>query len=219
MSAEASIMTEKKTDALYVPVEAVQSSQGKYFVMVPGSSDGTGSMTTPTDQTGSNTGAAPKSGQQGQTGQQGQQDQDVAGQQPQAGQAPQGGDASRFQNMTEEERAAMREQFMANRGAGATNATSTVTSTKRVEVEVGINNEDQIEIVSGLQEGDRVILPTVVSNSSSSNNQAGFPGLGGGGGFPVGGGAGFSGAGGGGFPGGSGGGGRQSTGAGAGGAR
>ncbi|WP_239614482.1 efflux RND transporter periplasmic adaptor subunit [Cohnella mopanensis] len=214
MSAEASIMTDKKTDALYVPVEAVQSSQGKYFVMVPASSDGTEATTAQSGQSGSNPGASSKNGQQGQADQQGQLE---AGQQPQAGQTPQGGNASRFQNMTEEERAAMREQFMGNRGTGSsTNASGNVTSTKRVEVKVGINNEDQIEIVSGLKEGDRVILPTVVSKSSNSNNQAGFPGLGGGGGFPGGGGAGFSG-GGGGFQGGSGG--RQSTGAAAGGAR
>ncbi|QMV44638.1 efflux RND transporter periplasmic adaptor subunit [Cohnella cholangitidis] len=147
MSAEASIMTEKKTDALYVPVEAVQSSQGKYFVMIPGASSetGTGAGATRGQQSGqtdSNPGAAPQSGQ--------------------AGQVPQVGDASRFQNMTDEERAAMREQFMANRGNGSTNANSgnTVASSRRMEVEVGINNEDQIEILSGLQEGDLVILPT-----------------------------------------------------------
>ncbi|WP_373230934.1 efflux RND transporter periplasmic adaptor subunit [Cohnella sp.] len=167
MSAEASIMTDKKTDALYVPVEAVQSFQGNYFVMVPS-----------TVQSG------------------------------QGGVLPEG-----MQNMTDEERAALREEFMANRGTGGTGTaaggTNTNTSsTTRAAVEVGINNEDNIEILSGLAEGDAVVLPTVVS-SSSSNNQSGFPGLGG---------AGITGGvipGGGGFAGGTGGAGRQTIGGGA----
>jgi HlyD family secretion protein len=63
-----------------------------------------------------------------------------------------------------------------------------------VAVEVGINNEDNIEIISGLKEGDAVVLPTV-ARSSSTNPQAGFPGLGGG---VIPGGGGFQGGGGGG---------------------
>lgn len=72
-------------------------------------------------------------------------------------------------------------------------------------VEVGINNENYIEIKSGLNEGDQVALPVVTTSSSKNNgNNAGgmmLGGLsGGGGGF----GGGFSGggfSGGGGFPG------------------
>ncbi|WP_256757520.1 efflux RND transporter periplasmic adaptor subunit [Cohnella sp. WQ 127256] len=216
MSAEASIMTDKKTDALYVPVEAVQSSQGKYFVMVPGSSgSGTGAGTG--TNSGSSTKTPPAQGTNGDVGAPGPQGGQTgqAGQSGQAGQAP-GGNSDRFQNMSEEERTAMREQFAANRGSGGTNANAGVgvTSTTRVEVKVGINNEDNIEILSGLKEGDSVVLPTVASSSSSANMQGGFPGMGVGG---------FTSGGGGGFPGGgggmSGGGTRQSTGGGAGGAR
>jgi HlyD family secretion protein len=183
MSAEASIMTASKTDALYVPIEAVQSSQGKYFVMIPSTgANATGQAAS------ANTGAAPQAGQD-------------QGASPQAGQGQQrpGGN---FQNMTDEEKAAMREQFKANRGAGgpgANTGTTSSTGTTRVAVEVGINNEDSIEILSGLKEGDAVILPTVVS-TSSTNAQSGFPGFGGG--IPG------AGAGGGGF---TGGGGRQTT--------
>ena len=119
----------------------------------------------------------------------------------------------RFQNMTDEERASMRQQFAgggtppggANAAVGAANATAgAATTTSRVNVEVGINNEDYIEIVSGLKEGDLVVLPTSASTSNSNNRQAGFGSFGsttiipGGGGF-----------GGGGFPGGGAGGGFQ----------
>lgn len=49
-------------------------------------------------------------------------------------------------------------------------------------VEIGINNENSIEIVSGLNEGDEVILPPVVaaSNNTSASSAGGFGGLGGG---------------------------------------
>ncbi|RED60238.1 efflux RND transporter periplasmic adaptor subunit [Cohnella lupini] len=217
MSAEASIMTAKKTDALYVPVEAVQSSQGKYYVMVPAatgdspSSAAQGISRNPSGQTGQ-AGQVGQSGPTSQTGQ-GTQGQPRGG--IQGGQAP-NGNGGRFQNMTEEERAAMREQFAASRGNGSAGGNTgrgniargaTVTSTSRVEVEVGINNEDNIEIVSGLKEGESVVLPTVVSSNSNANAQSGFPGLGGG--FTAGG----FGGGGGGFTGGNGGG-RQFTGGG-----
>ncbi|HEX7057351.1 MAG TPA: efflux RND transporter periplasmic adaptor subunit [Bacilli bacterium] len=54
-------------------------------------------------------------------------------------------------------------------------------------VEVGIHNEDFIEIVSGLREGDTVLLPAVAQTSANNNQQfqGGRPsfGFGGGGGF------------------------------------
>ncbi|MFC5406434.1 efflux RND transporter periplasmic adaptor subunit [Cohnella soli] len=223
MSAEASIMTAQKADALYVPVSAVQSARGKYYVMVPGASTGTGTGAVPANgnaSQGQNEQAAqsgqPNQGAAGQAGQSGQQVPEGQGGETGQGTTSQGrrgqgfggngGNASRFQNMTEEERAAMREQFMANGGAGGFSpgnipgggATTGATTTSRVEVKVGINNEDYIEIVSGLKEGDLVVLPTVASTSSSNNQMGGFPGIGGGfggaGAFP-GGAGGFSGQG------------------------
>ncbi|MFC4306509.1 efflux RND transporter periplasmic adaptor subunit [Cohnella boryungensis] len=214
MSAEASILTAQKADALYVPVEAVQSSQGKYFVLTPvGAAAGT-----PGSAEGNSAGPGREAPQQEPNQGQGQSSQGDQGGGSVPGQMPQGrnDNAERFQSMSEEERAAMRERFMANRGSGGTaSATVGATSTMRVEVEIGINNEDSIEIVSGLQEGDVVVLPAVTGSSSSSQSmQGGFPGIGGGG---------FVGGAGGGMPGGGfgGNGGRQSSGggAGAGGAR
>ncbi|BBI33722.1 efflux RND transporter periplasmic adaptor subunit [Cohnella abietis] len=213
MSAEASILTEKKTDALYVPVEAVQSFQGKYFVMIPGTG-------TSTEGTGTETGAE-GSGAEGPGFGSG------AGRTPGAG-----------SNVDAEDRAAMREKFMENSnrsrsqgtgtrtGAGAGTRTSAgagtiaqtgtgsgtaIAATKRVAVEVGINNEDYIEILSGLKEGDLVVLPTLISTSTNANRSTGIMGLGSGG-IP---GAGGMQGGGGGFNGG----GRQFSGGAAGGAR
>ncbi|XID94702.1 efflux RND transporter periplasmic adaptor subunit [Paenibacillaceae bacterium WGS1546] len=174
MSAEASILTASKSDALYVPVEAVQSSQGRYFVMVPG---GGGEEAGAADGSGdSDAGQAP-AGSDGETG----------GMPPQRRSGGEGGGmAERIQNMSDEEREALREQFMAGRegagvGAGPDGESrSAATATRRVEVEVGINNEDFIEILSGLREGDVVVLPTASRSSSAGNAMGGFPGMGGG---------------------------------------
>jgi len=204
MSAEASILTAQKTDALYVPVEAVQSSQGKYFVMVPASaSQGAGGAEAPPAQANGTQSGQDQQGQR-RTGQ--VQAGSGVGQTPQGGFTPGEGGAGQFGNMSEEERAAMRERFMAQRGQGGSgDAPGTgAVSTTRVEVEVGVNNEDNIEIVSGLKEGDLVVLPTTSSSGSANANMPG----------------GFSGFGGGGFPGAGsvpgGGGGRQYAGGGAG---
>ncbi|WP_019912353.1 efflux RND transporter periplasmic adaptor subunit [Paenibacillus sp. HW567] len=87
--------------------------------------------------------------------------------------------------------------------AGGRSATGTASGQKRVAVEVGIHDESSIEIVSGLNEGDEVIIPTVISTKTSSETQtpaggmgSGFGGGGMGGGMS-GGGGGFSGGGGG----------------------
>ncbi|WP_372632217.1 efflux RND transporter periplasmic adaptor subunit [Cohnella sp.] len=180
MSAEASILTAQKTDALYVPVEAVQSSQGKYFVLVPSAAAGGAE-----EDGAAPEGAAPSGQvQQGQRpGRQGQAVPDASGEAPQTGSGFGAVGADRFGNMSEDEREAMRERFMSERGQGgaltAAGASNVVTS--RVEVEVGVNNEDNIEILSGLNEGDLVVLPTTSSSGSSNANmmQGGFPGLGG----------------------------------------
>lgn len=54
-------------------------------------------------------------------------------------------------------------------------------------VEVGINNDEYIEILSGLKERDVIILPQIRSNSSSTNTQLGYNRNSGGipGGMPV----------------------------------
>lgn len=62
----------------------------------------------------------------------------------------------------------------------------TLENNETKEVEVGIYNEDYIEIVSGLNEGDKVILPTTVSGNSKNTEKQGTNQMGGfsGGGMP-----------------------------------
>lgn len=91
-------------------------------------------------------------------------------------------------------------------------------SGQMVTVEVGLHDESSIEIVSGLHEGDQVIIPTVISTktgttSTETETRGGMGGMGGAGfgGSGFSGGGGFTGGGAGGMgsaPGGGGGGGR-----------
>ncbi len=46
------------------------------------------------------------------------------------------------------------------------------------EVEVGIHDESTIEIISGLEEGEKVIIP--ITSTSTQSSREGFPGIGGG---------------------------------------
>jgi HlyD family secretion protein len=164
MSAEASILVQQKADALYLPIEAVQSFGGRYFVMVP-SAGGSGN-----------------SGSTDQTAQQQQQGQSASGQRQRQGQSQgtngaQGGQGTRSWsgNSTRQNRQS---------------ATLASSGLRRVSVQVGIHNEDYIEIASGLKEGESVVIPAAASSTSQSRSgAAGIPG------FGIGGGAGLQGGG------------------------
>jgi len=57
------------------------------------------------------------------------------------------------------------------------------------EIKIGIRSKTQVEVVSGLTEGDQVVMPTRKTTTNNQQQMQGFPG----GGFPGGGGGGFSG--------------------------
>lgn len=162
MSAEATIIVEQKADALYLPIEAVQSIGNRYFVMVPGTPAGG-----ETESSGGGTGTP---------------DGDAAI--PGRGTGTPGGDAAIPGGGT----------GFSGRGTavGGSNRQSRMAAAglqdgvQRVAIEVGIHNEDFIEIVSGLQEGQAVVVPMTASGSANSNTfgAGGFGGGGfGGGGF------------------------------------
>ena len=50
-------------------------------------------------------------------------------------------------------------------------------------IKVGVHNEDYIEIVSGLTEGQSVVVPTVLSSTTKTTGQQGFGAIGGFGGI------------------------------------
>lgn len=163
MSAEASITTASREETLFLPIDAVQSAQGRYFVLVPGDGDGSEEAGGPRQagQAGRNAGQ----GGEGQTGQRG----DQAGQ-SEAGQAGQreGGQAGQRGAEQAGQSAAGQAAEGAERGGRRQMAPG---GGARVFVETGIHNEDYIEIVSGLREGDPVILPAAAGNAASLQNR------------------------------------------------
>ncbi len=183
MNTNAEILVENKQDVLLVPIEAVTMAGNSAFVWVVGEAPSV------QDPNGPDTGDASQSQQnprqrQGQMGQQGQN--------------PRG-------NMTEEQRAAMRKQIeesggdreaimeqfrQAQNNGGPVNAQTAENNyyngAYRKTVQTGVNNETYIEVISGLEEGDIVVLPPLAVSSSSQESEEGqnnssfrMPGMGG----------------------------------------
>ncbi|WP_310832269.1 efflux RND transporter periplasmic adaptor subunit [Paenibacillus pedocola] len=213
MSAEVAITIEKKNDVLTVPIEAVSEINGKYYVNVPSTAEDTSA--TGTDNAAAQApaggqapgGEAPSgdaAGRQAPGGDAPSGDA-ASGQAPgskatsgdaAAGQAAGDGSTGGWQGRSGQARGgsfpsgAPGGGFPGGGQSGGRSGTSTASGQKRVEVTVGIHDESNIEIVSGLSEGDEVVIPTVISTGSSSSaqtqmNQMG--GMGGMGGFSTGG--------------------------------
>ncbi|WP_410771800.1 efflux RND transporter periplasmic adaptor subunit [Fontibacillus sp. BL9] len=193
MSAEASIVLSDKSDILTLPVEAVQKRDDTYFVILPSADTESASAG---DRTGGRSPATGDANMPSQPTGDGEMQTPATSER----EMPIGPPADSSQDATAGKPNASSQQRTRNTGRA-----------NMREVEIGVHNETSIEIVSGLNEGDEVVIPTVISTSSSANQQqeqmmqGSFGGFGGGaapdgGGFP-GGGGGMSG-GGGGMPGG-----------------
>jgi HlyD family secretion protein len=162
MNASVNILIESKENVLAVPVEALIERNGEKYVMVEGTTKDTANVST----------KVPTSGSDGQ----------IAGGRQQMG------------NMTEEQKAQllkdnpdMAERLKQRQNGGTTNNTigkgkqvsGTSSAGNLVKVKTGLENENYIEIVSGLTEGQRILI-TLPSVSTSNNKQSGFGGMSGG---------------------------------------
>lgn len=234
MSAEASITIDKKDDALLLPIDAVQSLGDRYMVVLPtaeqtaaadAASAGRRQWAGQAGGQGGTAGGAPAGGQDGAAGGAAAGGQDGAaggaptagGQDGAAGGAPAGGQDGAAGGAP----AGAQGGTAAGQQGSGTRGNQQGGRGNMQFVEVGLHNEDYIEIVSGLNEGDTVVVPTVVTSTSSGQQQmqggmgmgimggmtGGFPG--GGGSFPGGGGGSQRPSGGTGGTGGGGGGGRN----------
>lgn len=190
MSAEVSVTTAEKKDVLIVPIEAVQERNGKYTVAVP---------------------LTAGSAESSKASSEGQDPMPSGAPNAERGAMPNGAPDARGDVMPSGAPDA-RGDAMPSGAAGTRNRGNS--NQRMVSVEVGIHDESSIEIVSGISEGDEVIIPTVISTKTGTTTemqmQGGMGDMGGagfgGGGF---GGGGFSGGAGGsmgGAPGGGGGG-------------
>jgi len=170
MSAEVSITTAEKKDVLTVPIEAVQERNGKHFVAIPAKTGAAGSPEG-TVSTGEDPTGGPNIKGEGQI--------------PMPSGAPRSaGSGTRFNGATGygggTRTGGTGSQY--NR-AGTTGGTAGTfgrpfgnASQQMIAVEVGIHDESSIEIISGLKEGDEVIIPTIISSGSTTNTQEQFQG-------------------------------------------
>ncbi|MDH6426058.1 MULTISPECIES: efflux RND transporter periplasmic adaptor subunit [unclassified Paenibacillus] len=189
MSAEVSVTTAEKKDVLTVPIEAVQERNGKYTVSIPLAAGSAATSKT--------------------TGE---------GQAPMPSGAPDARGGAMPSGAPDARGGAMPSGAPDARSGAAGGRNRGNSSGQMVTVEVGLHDESSIEIVSGLHEGDQVIIPTVISTktgttSTETETRGGMGGMGGAGfgGSGFSGGGGFTGGGAGGMgsaPGGGGGGGR-----------
>lgn len=172
MSAEATIIINEKTDILTLPIEAVQQMGDRYVVILPDSAAAAATAPAPSGSAEQGNARMPANPEAAQP-------------QPE-GQEGASGAASGAEGSTPSRRP----------GGNSGNA-----NRRFKEVEVGVHNENLIEIVSGLAEGDEVVIPTLIQSSSNSSEQPAMQGNFGGG---FGGGAGGFGGGSGSAPGGGG---------------
>ncbi|ADQ06206.1 efflux transporter, RND family, MFP subunit [Caldicellulosiruptor hydrothermalis 108] len=185
MNANAEIIVNQKQDVLMVPLEAVQKFGNRYFVFVKSSSQNSSQQ----EQTG---GFFPQGG--------------FGNNQQSSAQGSQNW-RQRWQQEGSNTESAQQSGNSQSRGSWSQNSQGTGSSsqlrTRRMAsllnnsyykgavlrpVEVGINNDSYIEIVSGLSEGDIVVLPPLSTGSTSTQTQTqqgfnimgGFGGPGGG---------------------------------------
>ncbi len=207
MNANAAIMISEKKDILMVPLEAIRKVNNRNFVMVLGSSQGNGNNAAglngnPANGEKSNSGnptgnagggnrtrgtrsnAGDNAQNSGNTGNAANNGSNAGGSGNAA--APNGGGNAGGNG-------AMRNAW-SGRGMANMQNNGTGGSTVLMPVELGINNDDYVEVISGLQEGESVVLPALASSSGQNNAtmRAGFGGMGFGGiggAVPAGGGA------------------------------
>ncbi|OPX42217.1 multidrug resistance protein MdtA precursor [Ruminiclostridium hungatei] len=172
MNANANIILSKAENVLMVPLEAITKMGDRAFVRVAGEASGN-----------SQTDGRRAAGSWGQNGNSGTADRSTQG-----GTQGQGGAGAATGDDRASQRSGQSGSGSANRrqmsGALAANQ-EYYAGTVMKEVELGVNNDQYVEIKSGLTEGQIVVLPPLVTNSSTSNtnSQAGFSLGGFGGGF------------------------------------
>jgi HlyD family secretion protein len=198
MSAEVSITTDEKKGVLTVPIEAVRERGGTYTVAVP-SVAGTAGTSAGSDQAGPNgntqapvAGEAPDAAGAGSSASTGSIPGAGGGKGASGISAPgtgsgagtSGGSAPGTGSGAGASGGSTARGARGNWGqTGGTAGTGGNSMQRMVTVEVGIHDESSMEIISGLQEGDKVVIPTVISTGNGSAAQQQVPGGAGMGGF------------------------------------
>lgn len=166
MNANAEIIISNKANTLLLPVEAVQRMNGRAFVMVKG-------------EPGSSSDA--QNNQRNNPGVNDNRNSSGNGSQDNGNNRRQSGNSGNNVNGGNGGNGGFNSSSGGNRGNSVFQ--QYYANTTRKQIEVGISNETNIEVVSGLNEGDEVILPPLTQGQSSSSNSSMMQFGGGGGGF------------------------------------
>ncbi|RCX16531.1 HlyD family secretion protein [Anaerobacterium chartisolvens] len=153
MNANAEIIVNEKKDVVMVPIDAVQTVQGKSFVRLKSSG-------------GSRTGSFPARDSEGKRSSEGAVGNASAGRRDSNASAPGPGETAGG-NRQQRGQA----DFSVRQGTEPANSEFVITF-----VEVGINNDEYIEIISGLQEGDEVIVTSVTASTGQGGANMQFSG-------------------------------------------
>ncbi|HOJ10839.1 MAG TPA: HlyD family efflux transporter periplasmic adaptor subunit [Clostridiales bacterium] len=201
MNINAEIFVESKQNVLYVPMAAVNKTGGRTFVYVKDDSAKQQNGNTQQSASPWQNGSAQQNAGSGQQRPSRQDAMNGDRTQQYSGNWGQGNFQGRMQEGAQQTPGEGTQDFQnrfanARRNTAGSSAAAVNSLEGRTirEVVVGINNEDYIEIVSGLNEGEIVILPTVATNNNSSNTPSGIFGQPGMGGFRIQGGGGAGGA-------------------------
>jgi len=186
MNANAEIIINQKQDVLMVPLEAVQKFGNRYFVFVKSSSQNS-------FQEGQTGGFFPQGGfgNNQQSSAQGSQNWRQRWQQQEGSStesAQQSGNSQSRGSWSQNSQGTGSSSQLRTRRMASLLGSSYYKGAVLRPVEVGINNDSYIEIVSGLNEGDIVVLPPLSTGSTSTQTQTqqgfnimgGFGGPGGG---------------------------------------
>lgn len=156
MNANVNILVDSKDNALTIPVEALIDRNGRKFVMIPNADGSTNSSTNSASNgdTNNNQSSNSNNGQSYGGNNQGQR----SNGQRQNGNS-QGGQGT---------------------GSAVRNRTNTFSANgKLVEVTTGLENDNFVEVLSGIDEGQKVLINLPTSSSTSSNNRNALSGVGG----------------------------------------
>jgi len=152
MNANVNILTESKNDALVIPAEALIEQNGKKYVMVADSrTDGAAAVS-----------VQGKSNDQSNT--------KVSTQGSNSGQAS--------QNAYTSGQGAANRQARSNGGnfQGATGRSGMSVAGRLIEIKIGLENENYIEVLEGITEGQKLIVQLPQSTTQNNNSKQGLNG-------------------------------------------
>jgi len=172
MNANGEVLVSNTTEVLYVPIEAIKKIQNKSYVYVK--SDGTQGSGTKAQEQGNIPQGQSGSASSGNSSNSNIQRRNTNSANGNSSWNSNGNDSAATSN-----RSASNATSNSKTSSNSTNNYYANATLKQVEV--GVYNDSYIEIKSGLNEGDTIILPQIQSSSStnSSKTQSGIGGIGG----------------------------------------